>query len=114
MPAGRDGSVGSDGLRLLIVISARNAEATLASVLDLIPRDFVHGESMHVLVVDDAAPDGPTKHTAIGVGLNLLLLAMIGYGYWRSEDWKWTWVLVGIPITIVTLRYAWHLLRSRP
>ena len=63
---------------------------------------------------DDAAPDGPTKHTAIGVGLNLLLLAMIGYGYWRSEDWKWTWVLVGIPITVVTLRYAWHLLRSRP
>ena len=64
--------------------------------------------------VDFPAPDGPTKHTAIGVGLNLLLLAMIGYGYWRSEDWKWTWVLVGIPITIVTLRYAWHLLRSRP
>lgn len=58
MPAGRDGSVGSDGLRLLIVISARNAEATLASVLDRIPRDFVHGESMHVLVVDDASPDG--------------------------------------------------------
>ena len=43
-----------------------------------------------------------------------LRVAMIGYGYWRSEDWKWTWVLVGIPITIVTLRYAWHLLRSRP
>jgi hypothetical protein len=38
---------------------------------------------------------------------------MIGYGYWQSDDWKWTWVLVGIPITVVTLRYAWHLMRSR-
>ena len=62
---------------------------------------------------DGAAPAGATKHTAIGVGLNLLLLAMIGYGYWRSEDWKWTWVLVAIPIIVVTLRYAWHLMRSR-
>ena len=61
---------------------------------------------------DDVVPDGPTKHTAIGVGLNLLLLAMIGYGYWRSEDWKWIWVLVGIPITVVTLRYTRHLLRT--
>ena len=61
---------------------------------------------------DEAAPEGATKHTAIGVGLNLLLLAMIGYGYWRSEDWKWTWVLVGIPIAVVTVRYAWHLMRS--
>jgi glycosyltransferase involved in cell wall biosynthesis len=47
-----------DALRLLIVISARNAETTLASVLDRIPRDFVRSESMHVLVVDDASPDG--------------------------------------------------------
>ena len=47
-----------DALRLLIGISARNAETTLASVLDRIPRDFVRSESMHVLVVDDASPDG--------------------------------------------------------
>jgi len=39
------------------VIAARNAEATLASVLDRIPKDFVRSESMHVLVVDDASPD---------------------------------------------------------
>jgi len=44
--------------RLLIVIVARNAETTLTSVLDRIPRDFVRAESMHVLVVDDASPDG--------------------------------------------------------
>lgn len=44
-------------MRLLIVISARNAEATLASVLDRIPSAFVERESMHVLVVDDASPD---------------------------------------------------------
>ncbi len=62
---------------------------------------------------DGAAPEGATKHTAIGVGLNLLLLCMIGYGYWRSEDWKWAWVLVGVPITVVTIRYAWHLMTSR-
>jgi tellurite resistance protein TehA-like permease len=53
------------------------------------------------------------KHTAIGVCLNLLLLAMISYGYWQSEDYKWAWVLVFIPIAVVTLRYAWHLLTSR-
>ncbi len=61
---------------------------------------------------EHAAPEGATKHTAIGVALNLLLLAMIGYGYWRSDDWKWAWVLVGIPITVVTFRYAWHLMQS--
>ncbi len=62
-------------------------------------------------------PDGTpvaNRHTVIGVCLNLLLLALIGYGYARSEDYKWAWVLVGIPIAIVTLRYAWHLLKSRP
>ncbi len=53
------------------------------------------------------------KHTAIGVCLNLLLLILIGYGYARSEDYPWAWVLVGVPIGIVTLRYAWHLLKSR-
>ena len=53
------------------------------------------------------------KHTAIGVCLNLLLLALIAYGYSRSEDYRWAWVLVGVPIAIVTLRYAWHLLKSR-
>ncbi len=53
------------------------------------------------------------KHTAIGVCLNLLLLALIGYGYAGSEDYKWAWVLVGVPIAVVTLRYAWHLLTSR-
>ena len=53
------------------------------------------------------------KHTAIGVALNLLLLFMIAYGYWRSEDFKWAWVLVGIPIAVVTLRYAWHLVNTR-
>ncbi len=63
---------------------------------------------------DADAPPRATKHTAIGIGLNLLLLTMIGYGYWQSDDWKWTWVLVGTPITVVTLRYAWHLMRSRP
>ena len=46
--------------------------------------------------------------------MNLLLLAMISYGYWQSEDYKWAWVLVFIPIAVVTLRYAWHLLTSRP
>ena len=45
-------------MRVLIVISARNAENTLKSVLDRIPRDFVQPETMHVLVVDDASPDG--------------------------------------------------------
>ena len=61
-------------------------------------------------------PDGDpvaNKHTAIGVCLNLLLLALIAYGYARSEDYQWAWVLVGIPIAVVTLRYAWHLLTSR-
>ena len=53
------------------------------------------------------------KHTAIGVALNLLLLLMIAYGYWQSEDFKWAWVLVGIPIGVVTLRYAWHLVNTR-
>ena len=53
------------------------------------------------------------RHTAIGVCLNLLLLGLIGYGYARSEDYKWAWVLVGIPIAVVTLRYARHLLTSR-
>ena len=53
------------------------------------------------------------KHTAIGVCLNLLLLGLIAYGYARSEDYKWAWVLVGVPIAVVTLRYAWHLLTSR-
>jgi hypothetical protein len=61
---------------------------------------------------DDAAPQAATKHTAIGVGLNLLLLSMICYGYWQSEDLQWAWVLVGIPIAVVTIRYAWHLIRS--
>ena len=61
-------------------------------------------------------PDRPVanKHTAIGVCLNLLLLALIAYGYARSEDYQWAWVLVGVPIAIVTLRYARHLLKSRP
>lgn len=45
-------------MRVLIVISARNAENTLKTVLDRIPRDFVQSEAMHVLVVDDASPDG--------------------------------------------------------
>ena len=45
-------------MRVLIVISARNAENTLKSVLDRIPRDFLRSETMHVLVVDDASPDG--------------------------------------------------------
>ena len=53
------------------------------------------------------------KHTAIGVLLNLLLLILVGYGYAQSEDYKWAWVLVGVPIAIVTLRYARHLLKSR-
>ena len=53
------------------------------------------------------------KHTAIGVGLNLLLLGMISYGYVQSEDYKWAWVLVFIPIAVVTLRYAWHLVTRR-
>ena len=53
------------------------------------------------------------KHTAIGVCLNLLLLGLIAYGYTRSEDYKWAWVLVGVPIAVVTLRYARHLLTSR-
>ena len=62
-------------------------------------------------------PDGDPvadKHTAIGVCLNLLLLALIGYGYAQSANYKWAWVLVGVPIGVVTLRYAWHLLKSRP
>ena len=49
----------------------------------------------------------------IGICLNVLLLALIAYGYSRSEDYPWAWLLVGAPITIVTLRYAWHLLKSR-
>ena len=53
------------------------------------------------------------KHTVIGICLNLLLLALIAYGYSRSEDYPWAWVLVGVPIAVVTLRYAWHLLNSR-
>ena len=53
------------------------------------------------------------KHTVIGICLNLLLLALIAYGYSRSEDYRWAWVLVGVPIAIVTLRYALHLLKSR-
>ncbi len=53
------------------------------------------------------------KHTVIGICLNLLLLVLIGYGYARSEDFKYAWGLVGVPIGIVTLRYAWHLARSR-
>ena len=63
-----------------------------------------------------APPEGgpvANKHTAIGVCLNLLLLILIAYGYARSEDYKWAWVLVGVPIAIVTLRYASHLLKSR-
>ncbi len=55
-----------------------------------------------------------TRHTAVGIGLNLLLLTLIGYGYWRSDDWKSGWVLVGVPIAVVTIRYARHLLNSRP
>ena len=61
-------------------------------------------------------PDGAPvadRHTAIGICLNLLLLMLIGYGYSRSEDYKWAWVLVAVPIAVVTLRYAWHLVRSR-
>ena len=53
------------------------------------------------------------KHTVIGICLNLLLLALIGYGYRQSEDYRWAWVLVGVPIGVVTLRYAWHALTSR-
>ncbi len=53
------------------------------------------------------------KHTAIGICLNLLLLTLIGYGYSQSEDYGWAWALVGLPIVIVTLRYARHLLKSR-
>ena len=53
------------------------------------------------------------KHTAVGVCLNLVLLGLISYGYARSEDYKWAWVLVAVPIAVVTLRYAWHLLTSR-
>ena len=59
-------------------------------------------------------PLAATKHTAIGVGLNLLLLGMIGYGYWQSEGLRWAWVLVGVPIGVVTLRYAWHLISASP
>ncbi len=62
------------------------------------------------------APDGDpvaNKHTAIGVCLNLFLLLLIGYGYSQSEDYQWAWVLVGVPIGVVTFRYAWHLVKSR-
>lgn len=59
----------------------------------------------------DSAPTAD-RHTAIGIGLNLLLLTLIGYGYSRSEDYKWAWALVAVPIAVVTLRYAWHLVRS--
>jgi len=45
-------------MRVLIVISARNAATTLESVLDRIPRDLIETGDMHVLVVDDASPDG--------------------------------------------------------
>ena len=45
-------------MRVLIVISARNAATTLESVLDRIPRDLMDQGDMHVLVVDDASPDG--------------------------------------------------------
>ena len=63
----------------------------------------------------DVDPPPPaTKHTAIGVCLNLLLLTMIGYGYWQSEGLRWAWVLVGVPIGVVTLRYAWHLVSASP
>ena len=61
-------------------------------------------------------PDGQPpadKHTVIGICLNLLLLALIVYGYCQSEDYRWAWVLVGLPIAIVTLRYARHVLKSR-
>ena len=63
----------------------------------------------------DPDPQSPTanKHTAVGVGLNLLLLVAIGYGYWQSEDWKGAWIMVGVPIAVVTVQYAWHLVRSR-
>lgn len=63
-----------------------------------------------------APPEGEpvaNRHTAIGVCLNLLLLILIAYGYTRSDDYKWAWVLVAVPIAVVTLRYAWHLLKSR-
>jgi hypothetical protein len=60
----------------------------------------------------DEAPVA-NKHTAIGVCLNLLLLAMISYGYVQSEDYRWAWVLVFIPISVVTLRYAWHIVVGR-
>ena len=53
------------------------------------------------------------KHTVIGICLNLLLLVLIGYGYSQSEDYRWAWVLVALPIAIVTLRYARHVLKSR-
>lgn len=53
------------------------------------------------------------KHTAIGICLNVLLLLLIAYGYSQSEDYRWAWVLVGLPIAIVTFRYARHLLKSR-
>ncbi|MBM62646.1 MAG: hypothetical protein CL484_06825 [Acidobacteria bacterium] len=68
---------------------------------------------MTTLPNDKVVPGPANRHTAIGVGLNLLLLALISYGYQQSDNWKWAWILVGAPITIVTIRYAWHLIRSR-
>lgn len=76
-PSMADESVSSAAQRLLIVISARNAETTLTSVLDRIPREFVRAENMHVLVVDDASPDGTFE-----AGL----------------DWAAGWTLCGVSV----------------
>lgn len=47
----------ADRPRLLILVVAYHAEATLASVLDRIPREVLESHEVEVLVVDDASDD---------------------------------------------------------
>ena len=44
-------------MRLLVFIPAYNAEATIADVLDRIPRELAHRHEVHVLVSDDGSRD---------------------------------------------------------
>jgi glycosyltransferase involved in cell wall biosynthesis len=54
--------VTTDRLRLLILIVAYNAEATLAPVLDRLPAAILSDYDCEVLVIDDASDDGTFEH----------------------------------------------------
>lgn len=54
--------VTTNPLRLLILIVAYNAEATLVPVLDRLPAAVLHDFNCEVLVIDDASDDGTFEH----------------------------------------------------